>query len=79
MKGITLKTETIQWLASIGYPVESKSTREIETMFLWEAAQLEIAPGLLENIVESMWEVPRKRSVRAIRKPWKPPVRKLPD
>ncbi len=79
MNGITLKQQTIQWLASIGYPVESKSDREIETMFLWEAAQLEIAPALLENIVESMWEVPGRHAVKAIRKPWKPPARKLPE
>ncbi|NND70922.1 MAG: hypothetical protein HKN43_05030 [Rhodothermales bacterium] len=78
MKGFKLQTETIQWLASIGYPIDSRTDREIETMFLWEAAQLEIEPLLLEKIVQAMWEVPHEHPVKPIRKPWKPPAPKLP-
>ena len=77
MKGLLLKAETIQWLASIGYPVEARTDREIETMFLWEAAQLEIEPLLLEKIVEAMWEVPEDKAFKPIRKPWKPPAPKI--
>ncbi len=76
MKGFTLKAESIQWLASIGYPIDARSAREIETMFLWEAAQLELEPLVLEKIVQAMWEVPRGPALKPIRKPWKPPARK---
>ena len=53
----TVTDSVRDWLASIGYPIGGRSERDIETMFLWEAAKLEIAPNLLQRLIESMWEI----------------------
>ena len=60
-KELTVTKDTVQWLASLGYPVKKKSQHDLETMFLWEAAQLMICPLELKDVINNVYNEPAIR------------------
>ncbi len=78
-KDLTVTRDTVQWLASLGYPVKDKSQHDLETMFLWEAAQLMICPLELREVISNVYNEPALRLSLPRKQKDRPPASGVTD